>query len=633
MTEEVDDYVEIIKWHDDYQPDPHPKSEDITSGLRATTAPCQYWVKGLPIICKHFDESAKCNVSDATGYNNGNCDYLGRRSWCSHYSCGETMTVATEEYICIAPDMFRTGLGKRDMSFTEFLVKIPYTRDEILGYNNKDSVGRCDGRGMGRGAAGFAGVEELETAGNTDSDIAEELYKLPVVCRHYKPYIMGFGAIKPRPMGESVLHGEDIYDGTSADPLSSLTRYLPLIFHMYNMRARSKKCAYWDQDFGVDFEMDYSGGYASIVLSEDPLTECTCEEKECEPYKTITDEWLPNTSDTLMDVLTKEKGIVCNGAKPECPCYTSKWKYCVDKKMRDGMRITAEQIMELRFYIAAWQTKERYDSLFEEKPGTSGNTTSDIFTFDKWEKLGSKVEDSIMKGKRIYQCFPVPLNNAEFDADVYLTKDSIIYPKAQFEKGTLGENESSFPTLVRDISTDFDIPPLDVIFPYVSEDPWSEAPCAEKGIEEIGTMPFASCRLENPEITTFGYTVMEKIVYVINTTGAGFGGILNEYREKRISTLDKKIRKEANALIEGIIHSCFKDTRLLKYAATSISNQYGYFSVGPVQLKYGCENELVIICMWTPSEYEVVFRGVEPTLYGAYIVQSGFDFKYERDVS
>ena len=120
---------------------------------------------------------------------------------------------------------------------------------------------------------------------------------------------------------------------------------------MYNMRANCQKCVYWSQDHGTDFEMDYLGGFASMSLPEDPLTECTCTDEACTPYKTIIDEWLPNTSDTLQYVLTKENGVVCNGAKPECPCYTGKWVYCVDDNMRDGMRITAEQILELRFSI------------------------------------------------------------------------------------------------------------------------------------------------------------------------------------------------------------------------------------------------------------------------------------------
>lgn len=625
MTEEADDYVEIIKWHEDYQPDPNPKSEDIDSGLRDATAPCQYWVKGLPSICANFSDF--CGEPAATGYNKGNCDFLGRRSWCSHYS-GSGIT-DIEEHICIAPDIYRTGLGKRDMSFTEFLVKIPYPKEEILGYNGDEGVGRCDGKGTGRGAAGYAVVEEMTNDDNTDSDIAEELYKLPVVCRHYKPYIMGFGAIKPRPMGTSVLQGKNVYDGTAADPLSTLTRYLPYVFRMYNMRAQFQKCAYWDQDFGVDFEMDYSGGYASIVLPVDPLTECTCEEESTEKYKTVVDIWVPNTSDTLMDVLTDGKGIICNGAKPECPCYTGKWEYCVDKKMYDGMRITAEQIMELRFYISAWQTKERYDSLFEEKPGTSGTTTSDIFTFDKWEKLGQKVEDSIMKGKRVFQCFPIPLNNAEFDADVYLTKDTITYPKAQHDKGTLGEGESSFPTLVRDVSMDITVPPLDVIFPYANENPWAEDPC-DSANAGLAKMPFASCRIENPSIASFGYTVMEKIVYLLNITGSEHCGYLNEYTDQRVSTLEKTVRDEVNERIKYSLSSCIEQVETCKYVSTVISDQYGYFGVGPVQLKYNCANRLAIICMWAPSEYEVVIREVFPKLYGGYIMQSEFEFKYKR---
>ena len=625
MAEQTDGYVYIENWHENYQPDPHPQVGDIYSGLRApiakrakdVTSPCQYWVKGMPGVCIHFSEDRCSATTDEdgkypTGYNNSKCDYLGRRNWCSQY---ENESEDLDEYICIAPDMFRTGLGKRDENVTTHLELIPYPKSEILGYNPDEETGKgkCDGLGMGRGSAG----EDI-----TDP---EEMYKLPVVCRHYKPWMMGFGAIKPRPMGTAVLEGKDIYDGSESDPLSTLTRYLPFAFRMYNMRANCQKCVYWNQDYGTDFEMDYLGGFASMSLPEDPLTECTCTDEACIPYKTIIDEWLPNTSDTLQYVLTKENGVVCNGAKPECPCYTGKWIYCVDDNMRDGMRITAEQILELRFWLAVWQTKEVYDSIFAEKAGPLGLTTSDIYTFDRWEKLGAEVMDSVMKGKRIFQCFPIPLNQREFDPNIYLTKETITYPKANTDTGTLSSIGSTFPTLVREIDEGNFVPHLDVIYPYFCKDPWIVVPCDEESAKS-GNMEIASCKIRLPETAVFGYTIRNKEVYVLNTNKIESGVDFNQFKKTMVSLLPDKDKQVMNKAIKSLINSSTESIENYKYIVKGASNDYGYFGIGPLQLDYNTTTTIAIICEWYPGSYEVVIRDVDTKFYGAYIVQDSFEY-------
>lgn len=616
----ADDYVWIVKWHKEYQPDPHPQVGDIYSGLKASvgtrakdvTSPCHYWVKGMPGICINFyGETCGLTPNDgASGYNNGFCDYLGRRSWCSKYvSSGDL----PDEYICIAPDMFRTGLGKRDINVTTHLELLPYKYDEILGYNGgDDGIGRCDGLGMGRGLVGI---------GTTDP---EEMYILPVVCKHYKPGSMGFGAIKPRPMGTAILEGRNIYDGSKSDPLSDMSRYLPFIFNMLNLRAYYQKCGYWDQDFGADFEMDYSGGYASIMLPEDPLTECICKDDQSIPYRTIIDDWPEHTSAMLMEVLTEEKGIVCNGAHSECPCYTGKWIYCVPDNMRDGMRITAEQILELRFWVAVWQTKSVYDSIFAEKSGTGDLTTSDLFTFDRWEKLGDSVEDSVMIGKRIYQCFPIPLHERKFDPEVYLTKEAITYPKANSKTGTGSSTTSSFPTLVRDLSAYSNLAsPIDVIYPYTCEDPWGVEPCG--GPFSLTTMEVASCKLEQPATAIFGHTIKNKDVYALNINETGGMGIFSQFEDTMVSFLPPKQRRAVNARIQSLINWSFSDGLISKYIVSGTSNEYGYFGIGPLPMNYANVTYIAIICKINePNEYEVVLRKVRAVFYGSVIIQNSF---------
>lgn len=61
----------------------------------------------------------------------------------------------------------------------------------------------------------------------------------------------------------------------------------------------------------------------------------------------------------------------CNGAKPECPYYTGpKFTEVVDEKMDTGYRITAKQVLELRFYSNDWSSlvnpREVWEQTFTE---------------------------------------------------------------------------------------------------------------------------------------------------------------------------------------------------------------------------------------------------------------------------
>ena len=56
----------------------------------------------------------------------------------------------------------------------------------------------------------------------------------------------------------------------------------------------------------------------------------------------------------------------CNGAKAECPFYTGpRFTEVVDEKMDTGNRITAKQIMELRFYSKDWKSLSDPRSVWE----------------------------------------------------------------------------------------------------------------------------------------------------------------------------------------------------------------------------------------------------------------------------
>lgn len=131
---------------------------------------------------------------------------------------------------------------------------------------------------------------------------------------------------------------------------------------IYNLRAKFKKCCNWDAP-PVEFSKDtndtlyatvYGAGSKSIVpyLSTDAggnyvyaslLNKCS----------------LGNTTSSWTTPFTTENQCAygCNGAKPECPYYTGpRWSYCIDSKMEHGGKISAAQIMELRYYSANWMS-------------------------------------------------------------------------------------------------------------------------------------------------------------------------------------------------------------------------------------------------------------------------------------
>ncbi len=58
----------------------------------------------------------------------------------------------------------------------------------------------------------------------------------------------------------------------------------------------------------------------------------------------------------------------CNGAKPECPFYTGpKWTYCVDDKMQHGDKISAAQVLELRYYSDDWKSMTDPDTEWSKR--------------------------------------------------------------------------------------------------------------------------------------------------------------------------------------------------------------------------------------------------------------------------
>jgi len=652
MTDPIDP---MYKWWKLYQPDPRANFDDIISGMRASTptsgtdtfpggktqkvsksqrqtGSCQYWVKGLPAPCLLWDgDSALCTYkvtsegdTQPTGYGiTGGCDQLGRRDWCDKYLYSYQPD-KLDEFVCVAPCMEKSGLGRQIKGIGDALSYRPLKITEIKGYNPDDTpakVGQCDGWGMGRGKEGM------------DIEVLELMYdKLPI-CRHYKPQQMGFGAVQPRPFHGSTKPGKPynpevnyipktpgaLHDGSKADPLQQMDVRLPFAFQVYNSRAMFQKCAHWENIVPAFFNIDHVGSDPSMfnIVMGDGVSYCKCTDSSCDPYKTMVGDWPEGLPWILLQVWAEYKGIVCNGAKPECPCYTGKWIYCNDNNMRDGMRVTADQIFEIRFWTSNWSSQAEYDAYYLSKPGTtkggvSDISTADIYTFTHWEKLDPLGPNrSKMKGKKHHMCMPAPLNMREFIVGTYITKSDANYPLLQEEVGTgFMENSATFPTLIRELKDPAElVPDIFVMYPYSTIDPWSLLACDDKNPIEYSL--YDSNLMETPLISAIGSTVLNKPVYVINLNISSLKMESSVYFDNyiRASQVPKNMWRTVCEAIEKDIKK-FNEEGLAIF--NSISDEYGFFEVTRVKLKFNEINTLYVICNWTTGDYpEYSFRKIK----------------------
>jgi hypothetical protein len=379
---------------------------------------CQYFLKGMPSVCQYWKDSGDgstfyCSYGEdedetteiPSGYNSGYCDFLGRRDWCDKYDAvGES---DPDERVCVAPNPYLSGLGKRaEGQEAPIMQAVPIS--EIDGYNDDGSgVGLCDCYGMGRGAQGCTVVGNIAVDAGSE-EIEKQLSVLPIICNYYNPAHIGFGAKEPQTLPKAA---DGTYDPADVDAAYELIDQpledrLPVSFEIYNARANLQKCQWWDKDNGSLFIMD-QGDISLLDESDgDPFDPVTGRIEFCKCTDSLADDY--NTRVTgggflMGNVWAKAGGPICNGARPECPCYSGKWEYLTNEKMLPGMPLTANQILELRFWVADWESQEQYDDYFTIRPNYSDDPdTPSIYTFSHWNKLNALVpEESIMAGKKL----------------------------------------------------------------------------------------------------------------------------------------------------------------------------------------------------------------------------------------
>lgn len=603
-----------------YQADPRALFENIAAGLRKSTISCQYFVNNLPKICKYWEdgdpghcsygededpESTEKGIPSGLGGAGKTCDFLGRRSWCDKYFVEEEGEEggAGEEWICCAPDPYRTGLTKLVNSAPESsdVTVRALKKSEIGGYCSEEGVGKCDGEGCGRGC---------DAAGNL-----KDLVKLPIKCAYYRPWRMGFGFIEPQTYKAAIKEYSVIYEEAYSQFVQNrkLGKRLPLQFSIYNLRAAFQPCMWWHGAPAVFTPHIVDGENDVIRLSEYPGTECTCKNPLVDPF--VNPQFYEGSEPQylLREVWAEGNTIMCNGAKPECPCYTGKWEHCVDKKMYPGMKITAYQILELRFWTYPWKTQEQYEKFFENRPNWSDPTTADIFTFTRWAKGTEDAVDGTLVGKRFKllaagDSSSCKMRDYSFKSVLDIEETEILYAQYGIE-GTTTEDQVHFPTLVRDLWS-FSAKRLIVIYPYES---FEYSPCVIK-----------SNLMNHCNITAAGFTEQSVKVYFINSTF--IQSFSPKYISNYLSILDIPI-DELSLFYEetkAYITACLITSPNYIVEVTSDSN--GCFLARLLRVEYNEINKLFIVVDGGDGTYVFDKKQILPKFGGGTINQTSFKF-------
>jgi len=256
---------------------------------------CQYWVEE-PNQCFFWVQDVSKGECKYPPDKDGSvplrypdCNCIGTYTQCNKYKAA----IEGKTWRCILPDAERTS-GKRTPEGGKYW-KIEW----ITSYNK----GECDGDGTS------------------------------VTCSGYSPYHMAFSTIAP----DVSVSGTSDIDGIYSVAPSGLDFRLPLSYDVAYARAQLSRCYWWNSS-AESFSINSTTGKIGNVSKG-----CTYSKDE-----SIEKYWTKHYYDEDLDMWVPP----CNGAKPECPYYTGVcWEYCVDSKMRQGDKVSAEQILELRYYI------------------------------------------------------------------------------------------------------------------------------------------------------------------------------------------------------------------------------------------------------------------------------------------
>lgn len=217
------------------------------------------------------------------------------------------------------------------------------------------------------------------------TSVAECIYWSGVVCRagnffspddiscYHEGNCNGFGTCRDCSKYDQ---GGLKLDSKALQADGSVETQTPMNLQVLNIRARTQPCCFWD-GLPVDFSKSSTAAHHTPIFitgfegSGQTVPPSVVAERlavTAEATKCTLSEAAPWQVAFTADNPTARG---CNGAKPECPFYTGpRYNEVVDAKMDTGNRVTAKQIMELRYHSADWKSfanpREEWERRFEE---------------------------------------------------------------------------------------------------------------------------------------------------------------------------------------------------------------------------------------------------------------------------
>jgi len=229
---------------------------------------------------------------------------------------------------------------------------------------------------------------------------------------------------------------------------------------------------------------------------------------------------------------------------------------------------------------------------------------------------------------------PVPLNNRRFVPVTFITDTPVIFGargQVNADAGTTapGNDQIYFPSLIRQPDITSDLQYLDIIYPYASFDPWNEEVCG--GSQEKAKGIKRGVSIDGDTLSVVGSTIRNRTVYAFNLSM-----VTNQMTEwfeywnvskissQRSASLDgMSPREKFFEKLENFIDELYKVNP--NNIHSTVSDQYGYFKIGPLNLKYGEENRIIICVKLGDRSWDFRVRPVESMWYGGVLLQNSFE--------
>jgi hypothetical protein len=420
-------------------------------------------------------------------------------------------------------------------------------------------------------------------------------------CNRYKPSGMGFGKIAPT--GDNTVVNEFLVSNEGHLEWSEYQQYrLPFKHQVHNLRAKLSKCCYWEGETSDDFTIDLATGNIQLldqnieIDTRFPTTKCT------------------HGDDRINENRPEKPGrnLPCNGALPECIWYTgAPWEHCVKDKMKEGDKITASQIQELRFYSEEWSDYTSPYNVFKSR-----FIDPEIYAwyystdYDRGVYFSRPYEGQAGIGKETeypiigYETVPVLDKVTISLPDGEITAGRKIVPTGGTPTKDSTKSQPNYPTLIKELQESVPLRPR-IIFP-------------QKDYVHRHWTP------DGQKVTVVGVAKQASDIYVINSKTHKVPSQLLKLQAKEAEGkfITSAERDAANALITTYldeIRTYFYDD----YLKVSADENSGYFLAEAVKLELNTTQDIYVFAS-VGSDWYFSSVNVESKFYHSFPIQQDF---------